>query len=129
MPLQYTLPEIPSEDVIIKLALDYHEECKAPNTFNFCDHPKRVPSYFEIDLGYYQFVEPLDLVYECPEIDIASTPQTLKEFTEFPSDDFYINYIMEKNKLRWCILNEPQGTVEQIEYNTDDIDEFDEYTQ
>ncbi|KAL6625496.1 hypothetical protein U3516DRAFT_794592 [Neocallimastix sp. 'constans'] len=64
MPLQYTLPEIPSEDVIIKLALDYHEECKAPNTFNFCDHPKRVPSYFEIDLGYYQFVEPLDLVYE-----------------------------------------------------------------
>jgi len=129
MPSQYTLPEIPSEDGIIKLALDYHEERKTPNSFNFCDHPKRVPSYFEIDLGYYQFVEPLDLVYECPEIDIASTPQTLKEFTEFPSDDFYINYIMEKNKLRWCILNEPQSTVEQIEYNTDEVDEFDEYTQ
>jgi len=129
MPSQYTLPEIPSEDGVIKLALDYHDECQAPNIFNFCDHPKRIPSYFEIDLGYYQFVELLDLVYECPEIDIASTPQTLKEFTEFPSDDFYINYIMEKNKLRWCILNEPQNTVEQIEYNTDEVDEFDEYTQ
>jgi len=67
----FTLPEIPSEDGIIKLALDYQEECKTPNTFNFCDHPKRIPSYFEIDLGYYQYVEPLDLVYECPEIDIA----------------------------------------------------------
>jgi hypothetical protein len=121
MPYQFTLPEIPSEDIIIKLALDYHEECQSPNTFNFCDHPKRIPSYFEIDLGYYQFVEPLDLVYECPEIDIASTPQTLKEFTEFPSDDFYINYIMEKNKLRWCILNEPHSNMEQIEYNTDDV--------
>ncbi|ORX64833.1 hypothetical protein BCR32DRAFT_297931 [Anaeromyces robustus] len=129
MPPQFALPEIPSEDGIIKLALDYQDECKAPNEFNFCDHPKRIPSYFEIDLGYYQYVEPLDLVYECPEIDIASTPQTLKEFTEFPSDDFYINYIMEKNKLRWCILNEPQNTVEQIEYNTDEVDEFDEYTQ